>query len=220
MKKCIILANGIPPKKQVYNFLKKSGFETLFCADGGAESALKLKIIPQYIIGDFDSINPETLNYFKNKSVLIKIKRQNDTDVEKCLKTAINKNFEEVILLGAAGSRLDHTFCNLGIVLKFFNRIKIQIVHQKSVLSAYSGDVKFNTIPGEIISVYGFNRRTTITSWGLKYPLKNSPLPFGERESTSNVALKEEIRLKIKGGIAFVIREYEKMKKNGLFQRS
>ena len=41
----------------------------------------------------------------------------------------------EVILLGATGDRLDHSFCNLGIALKFDDKIKINVLHQKSYLS-------------------------------------------------------------------------------------
>ncbi|OGU52935.1 MAG: thiamine diphosphokinase, partial [Ignavibacteria bacterium GWC2_36_12] len=187
MKKCIILANGKPPKKSVIQFLQKKNYSALICADGGADYARKLGLIPNYIIGDLDSIEDSTLKFFKHKSSIIKLKRQNDTDVEKCLKFAINKGFSEAVLLGVTGNRLDHTFCNLGIVIKFFNKIKLKIIAEESLLIPYKGDVVLKTFPGEIISLYGFDRKTKITSTGLKYPLKKSTLPFGEKESTSNV---------------------------------
>ena len=41
MKKCIILANGKPPKKSVITFFQKGGYNKLICADGGANSALE-----------------------------------------------------------------------------------------------------------------------------------------------------------------------------------
>jgi thiamine pyrophosphokinase len=217
LKKCIILANGKPPKKSVINFFQKKDYSTLFCADGGANSAKKLGLIPQFIIGDLDSVLPETLDYFKEKSAIIKLERQNDTDVEKCLKTAVNMRFTEAVLTGVTGDRLDHTFCNLGIALKFFNEIIIKIIAENSLLIPYKGDVELNTIPGEIVSLYGFDLKTKITSDGLKYKLKDSTLPFGQKESTSNVSLGDKINLKIKNGIIFVIRDFNVMKKNNLF---
>lgn len=217
MKKCIILANGEPPKKSVIDFLDKKGYSTLICADGGSNSALKLDLIPDYIIGDLDSIKPETYDYFYDKCKIIKIRSQNDTDVEKCLKFAINQKFEEAILIGATGERLDHTFCNLGIVLKFFNKIKIKILHKKSLLEAYTGKIILTAIPGEIISIYGFDEKTKIKSAGLKYPLKNISLPFGKKESTSNVATRKKVELEIKNGKVFIIRDFEMMSKYGLF---
>ena len=49
---------------------------------------------------------------------------------------------------------------------------------------------------------------------GLKYPLKNSILPFGEKESTSNVALTEKVKFEITGGLIFVVRNFNTAKFN------
>lgn len=217
MKKCIILANGQPPKKNVFDYLKKKGYETLICADGGANSAAKLDLIPDFIIGDLDSISPGVYDYFYDKCRIIQFKRQNDTDVEKCIKFAIKNKFDEVMLLGATGDRLDHSFCNMGIVLKYFDKIVIKIIHQRSILSAYSGSVTFKTFPKETISIYGIDSKTRIISVGLKYQLRNISLQFGKKESTSNIALRNEVKLVIKGGIVFVIRDFDLMSRHGLF---
>lgn len=216
MKKCIIIANGKAPSKSVIKYLQTIGYSALFCADGGADSAKKSGFVPDYIIGDFDSANDQTIRYFKNKSKIIRIKRQNDTDVEKCLKFIIKKKYKEVMLLGALGDRLDHSFCNLGIVHKFFDKIKIRIISGRSILTPYTGNVNLITLKGEIVSLYGINDKTKITSRGLKYPLKRTALPFGKKESTSNVAVEDSVRLNVEGGIIFVIREFNLLKKHGL----
>ena len=214
MKKCIILANGKSPKKNVITFLQKRNYSTLICADGGANKAMKLNLVPDFIIGDLDSINDTTLKFFKNQSKVIKLKRQNDTDVEKCLKFAFKKNFVEAVLLGVTGNRLDHTFCNLGIVAKFFKEIKLKIIAEESLLIPYTGRVELTATPGEIVSLYGLDKKTKITSKGLKYPLNNISLPFGIKESTSNKALKEKVYLVISGGIVFIVRNFNTAKSN------
>ncbi len=218
MKKCIILANGDIPPKKVFNYLNKIGYNTLICADGGANNAYKLKLNPDYIIGDLDSITNKVKDYYSDKSRIIQYKRQNDTDVEKCLKYAIKKGYERAILLGGTGDRLDHTFCNLGIVLKFFDQIKVSILHRTSILEAFEGNVELKTIPEETISLYGIDKKTKITTSGLKYKLENDVLPFGERESTSNAAKSNKVKLKIKNGRIFVIRDYEILRQNGFLQ--
>jgi thiamine pyrophosphokinase len=217
MHKCIILANGKPPKKSVITFFQKRGYSKLICADGGSNSALKMNIVPHVIIGDLDSISSEALKEFKPVSQIIQLKRQNDTDVEKCLKYAIKHKFEETLLVGAAGNRLDHTFCNLGIVLKFYPQINISLIAENSFLKAYTGNVELKTFLGETISLYGISPKTKITSNGLKYELKNAGLPFGIRESTSNIAKKNLVKLKISNGIIFIIRDINLMIKHDLF---
>ncbi|MEG8947441.1 thiamine diphosphokinase [Rosettibacter firmus] len=217
MKKCIILGNGNPPKKSLLNFLDSKGYSTLICADGGSNAALKYDIIPDVIIGDLDSIKPETYDYFYDKCKIIKIKDQYSTDIEKCLMYSIKQKFVEAVLVGVTGDRLDHSFCNLGIVLKYFNKIKIKVIHEKSILEAITGDVILKTVPGEIISLYGFDSKTKIKSSGLKYPLRNISLPFGKKDGTSNVALGNVVKLNIKYGKIFIVRDFNMMKQHGLF---
>jgi len=214
MKKAIIIANGDAPKKRQIKYLQSIGYQKIICADGGANSARKLNVIPDLIIGDLDSISKENYKFFKKKTKIIHYKRQNDTDVEKALKYLIGKGFNKVILLGSTGNRLDHTICNLGIVIKYFSKIKISILHGNSFLQAYNKNIELKTIVGETISLYGFDDKTKIKSIGLKYPLNNISLPFGEKESTSNVAIGKKVKLKIMGGIIFVIRDFKTMRKN------
>lgn len=216
LKKCLILANGKPPEKKDVNYLRKKGYNFLICADGGANSAKKLNLIPDAIIGDFDSVDPAVLKQFSSSAYIKKLTRQNDTDVEKCIKYALTKKFNDIILLGVTGDRLDHTFCNLGIVLKFYKQIKLKIAAENSLLIPYSGKVKIKTIPDETISIYGFNERTKITSSGLKYKLNSIALPFGKKESTSNRALGEEVILNISGGVIFIIRDLNILKQHDL----
>ena len=218
MKKCLILANGDTPKKSVVKFLQRNGYDFLICADGGADSAKKLNLVPGIIVGDLDSVSDETLKFYRKNCEIKKITRQNDTDVEKAIKLAVKLKYDEAILLGATGDRLDHSFCNLGIAIKFHDKIDISILHEKSFLKVHRGKVEIKTTPGETVSIYGIDNKTKITTRGLKYPLKNESLPFGIKESTSNIAKREKVELQIKGGYVFVIREFNVLKSNGYFR--
>ena len=133
------------------------------------------------------------------------------------MKVAVKQKFNEAVLLSVTGDRLDHSFCNLGIALKFHNKINVRIISETSLLTVYEKQVSFAAKKGEYISLYAFDKKTKITSQGLKYPLKETQLPFGVRESTSNLAVKEEVKLNIKSGKIFVIRDFETMEKNDLF---
>ena len=174
-------------------------------------------MLPDYIIGDLDSIKKETLKYFAKKSEIIEINRQNDTDVEKCIKYAIKKKLNDIVLTGVTGDRLDHTFCNLGIVLKFSHLARLRIMAENSLLAPYTGNVNIKTCSGETVSLYGLNAKTRILSEGLYYPLKNISLPFGVKESTSNIAVGRELKLRISGGVIFVIRDFKTVIKHDLF---
>ncbi|MCU7490001.1 MAG: thiamine diphosphokinase [Bacteroidota bacterium] len=217
MKKCIIIANGKAPKKSIFPFLKGEGYSTIICADGGANSAKRLNIIPDFIIGDLDSIHPDTMKFYESKAVIKRVKSQDDTDVEKCLKFAIKNGFSECVLTGVIGDRLDHSFSNLGIVLRYSKLISLKVISERSFLTVHKGNFCLKAIPGETISIYAFDRKTKISSTGLKYELLNATLPYGLRESTSNEAVSEEVHLKVKGGLIFIIRDFNLVKKHDLF---
>lgn len=216
-EKCIILANGKPPKKKVLQFLREQGYETLICADGGADTARAKDVLPDVIIGDLDSVTPETLKAYEGRTEILHLERQDDTDIEKALSYAHEHGCREAVLLGAIGNRLDHSFCNLGIALKFDDRLKVRIVHRKSFLGVYEGTVEIRTLPGETISLYGFDAQTRFTTEGLRYPLSGEALPFGVRESASNVAESDLVSVTIKGGKGFIIRDFPFMMKHDLF---
>jgi len=218
MKRCLIIGNGKAPEKKTILFLMKKGFDIIICADGGLHHAHKLKIVPHFIIGDFDSVDNGLLESYRGKSKIIQVKRQNDTDIEKCLKHALILKCNEAVLLSVTGDRLDHSFCNLGIALKFYDKINVKIISETSLLSVYEKQVSLSTKKGEYLSLYAFDKKTRITSTGLKYPLKETQLPFGVRESTSNVAVAKEVTLKITNGKIFVIRDFETMRENDLFR--
>jgi thiamine pyrophosphokinase len=218
MKQCLIIANGKSPTLKVVNYFIKKGYDTIICADGGANSARKLNLLPDFIIGDLDSISKDNLKYYSKTTSVLKYDRQNDTDVEKCLKFAIKNKFNQAVLLGVTGDRLDHTICNLGIVIKFMKQIKILIAAEKSLLVPVEKSISFSSIMGETISIYAFNKKTKISSAGLKYKLYKTALPFGVRESTSNVSTNDNVTIKVENGIAFIIRELQSIIKHDLFQ--
>ncbi len=215
MKKCLIWANGNSPRKKIILRLIQKGYGTIICADGGANSAFNKGIDPDVIIGDFDSLNDSVRKAFERTSKLIHYTRQNDTDVEKAVKYAIGKKFERAVLIGATGNRLDHSFNNIGLLLKYFEKIKIILVHEQSAAYVITGRVKFPAETGETISVYGFDEKTRIKSKGLKYPLGNIPLPFGVKDGTSNLATSKSVSLEVDGGKILIVRELNLLLKHG-----
>jgi len=207
MKKAVLIANGNYFDKNNLNKIISLGYNTIACADGGANLCLKYNITPDFIIGDLDSISLESIEHFKEKSKIIKYKRQNDTDVEKVLKYLIKNNYKDIVIFSATGDRLDHSIGILSILLKFAPTCQLSLVHGNNILYVLSGEVIVKAKIGETISLFAFNEKTTITTTGLKYPLKNETLIFGQRESISNVAEKSEILLNISGGYIFLTRE-------------
>ncbi|MCK9280350.1 MAG: thiamine diphosphokinase [Melioribacteraceae bacterium] len=212
----LIIGNGKTPVKKEINYLGEIGYDTIICADGGANYTYKNKIIPDFIIGDLDSIDKNVYKYYKDKSKIIHIKRQNDTDIEKVIKFLISKKEKKALLIGGTGDRIDHSICNLSIICKYFNQIEISILHENTFLIPIKGMHTYKSFKGEIVSLFGFDKKLRVTTKGLKYKLNNDSLVFGVNESLSNISTANNFTINAEKGIVFVIRNYEKMKKYDL----
>lgn len=76
----------------------------LVAADGGARAALRLGHIPKAVIGDFDSVDANTIAQIPNER-LHRIPEQDSTDFDKCLR---HINAPYILAVGFTGRRLDH----------------------------------------------------------------------------------------------------------------
>ena len=123
----ILIANGeFPTHKKPLEIIKKNKY--IICCDGAANSLIKFGQNPNIVIGDLDSIDPNTAYSLIEK--VIDIKDQNNNDFRKALHwISENINLHKLFILGATGLREDHTLGNLTTFLyqKFnFNIEKIK----------------------------------------------------------------------------------------------
>ena len=90
-------------------------------ADAGADRLLKYNIIPNYVIGDLDSISDKAST--RLEEWLVTNKNIQKTDLEKAVDYAFEKGAERIQIVGWSGGRIDHTLAALG--LAFDRRIKL-----------------------------------------------------------------------------------------------
>ena len=80
----------------------------ILCADAGYLLAKENGITPDMIIGDFDSADqPE------GENVVVHPVIKDDTDTLLCVKKALEMGIRDILIVGGAGGRLDHTLANL-----------------------------------------------------------------------------------------------------------
>ncbi len=112
----LLLCGG--PLEEVFclNVIEKLQPDCIIGIDRGLDFCYRNQIHPDYILGDFDSIDKEILDYYENQSE-IPVKRykpeKDATDTRIGLELAINLGSSRVFLLGATGGRLDHYMGNL-----------------------------------------------------------------------------------------------------------
>lgn len=112
MKKCIIIGGAdITAYSEIKKYLESDAFY-IYC-DGGLKHQEQLGIAPDLIVGDFDSFEKPVTDI---ETITLPCEKD-DTDTVFAVKEAIRRGFEEFVLLGVVGNRLDHTLGNVSILL-------------------------------------------------------------------------------------------------------
>tara|TARA_B100000035_G_scaffold302041_1_gene299240 strand:+ start:76 stop:696 length:621 start_codon:yes stop_codon:yes gene_type:complete len=167
-----LFGNGSNPKHPTVKDRLKS-INTFFCVDGGADKLITMGYTPDIILGDLDSIDKENKNY---NSTIVYLEDQSKSDLEKSISWCVNQGIEELELFGFSYGRDDHHLANLFIMKNFSDRIKMKMYTDKSLIFCIDKHSTFLSKANQTVSIFTFNEKTTITTTGLKYPLKNSPL--------------------------------------------
>ena len=114
--------------------VKNGGFDVILAADAGMEALYRDHILPDIIVGDFDSVNPDTLEYFHDKEqieVCMLNPEKDDTDTEYAIREAIRRGAMEIVVIGATGTRIDHVLGNISLLgIGLEEQIKISLVDE------------------------------------------------------------------------------------------
>jgi thiamine pyrophosphokinase len=207
--RAIIFANGTMDKWPS-EFEISSESDLIIAADGGTHHCLAWNVTPHVMVGDMDSLRPDTLADLRSQGVEIKPypPRKDETDLELALKEALDRNVSEIIILGALGKRWDMTLSNiLVLTAPFLERVKTRILDDRQEIICLRGGQKaaFNGRPGDVLSLSSLKDSAVgITLNGLEYPLKNATLPLGSTRGISNVFAGDTAEVKIGTGYLLV----------------
>ena len=93
----------------------------IICADSGYDRAKAFGITPDIVIGDMDSTKEAEIPFEK----IVYPVRKDFTDSEIAVNYAIEKGFEEVLMFGMIGTRMDHTLASISLLSKLQNAVII-----------------------------------------------------------------------------------------------
>jgi thiamine pyrophosphokinase len=187
----LIFSGGTCRDVEFYRgFIKDAGL--IIAADGGGEILAALNAVPHVLIGDMDSIGPDTAASLKDRGVeVIEAEPEKDfTDTELAVRLAVDRGATDITILAAIGTRLDHTLANVSLLLFAHDRgIRARIVNEDQQAYLLTADVT-NPIAGKIgdtVSLIALSDPVTgVTTHDLKYPLKEAELKLLSPLGVSN----------------------------------
>ena len=193
MKHFFIIAGGKIEDAFAIEVLKGFAEKTVIAADSGMEFLRRNEIVPQVIIGDFDSVSKETLEWFQKKEGIVWHRlnpQKDDTDTEFALRLAISMGAECITVLGGTGSRLDHVLGNielLGIGLELGVEIELLDANNRIRMTDHGMVLKKEEQFGKYVSFFSMGDEVTgLSLTGFQYPLDGYTLKNSDGIAVSN----------------------------------
>ncbi len=208
MTRYLIIANGTVGD---YAFTKKfaESSDVVVCADGGARHLVRMKMLPDLVIGDLDSIGEKERRAFLDGGVEFRKfpPRKNETDTELAVETAVDAGPDEIVLMGTFGTRMDHTLASTFLLKKILDAgIRGRMIDEHNTLHLIDETIDLTGKVGDIFSLVPITPEVTgITLQGAEYPLDNATIPLGSSLGISNRFSREGVTVTITSGLLMVI---------------
>ena len=219
----IIVSGGDIQSDFALYFLKKNiekaGRENirLIAADRGLEFFLDYLILPDVVIGDFDSLSEdgnflemqnEDIPYGgmlewklqKGEGKVVEVVRlrpeKDDSDTQSAMNYAIQNGAKEIVILGVTGNRVDHLMANFGLLIlaqKQDTEVALADRYNYMKLIPSGTILKKAEQFGKYVSFFPLGGDVTgLTLEGFKYPLDKYHLTTADSGLTVSNEISEE----------------------------
>ncbi len=207
MRAVIVSGGSMPEANIIKPYINEDSI--LIACDKGLNYVYGAGLVPDVILGDFDSVDVEVLDYYKamGKELFTYPVRKDSTDTELGIIMALEKGAEDIVLLGCSGTRLDHTLANIQIMLPLLKKgIRARLIDEHNIVELVDSQLLIENKKGSYISLLPLTQKVEgITSEGLDYPLDNMDIDMGTSLTVSNVVVADKASVTVKKGVIISI---------------
>ncbi len=200
--KCVIVS-GAPNNDSDYlsKVIDESSF--VIAADSGYKRCIDAKIIPDLIIGDFDSSVKPSIS-----CEIIKLPvEKDDTDTFFCVKEAVKRGYKQIEIYNAIGNRIDHTYANL-LCLNYClqNNVSAFIKNEKNKIFFVNDKIELDDSEYKYFSVFSFSDKSEgVSIKDSYYEVDNITLNSFDQYGESNHFKEKKAIVSVKKGTLIVI---------------
>lgn len=214
MKTGLIITGGRLDLVFAGKLLSEMKPDYVISVDGGLEKTRTLGLVPDAIVGDFDTVDHKVLEEYRRiPGILWDVHRpeKDETDTELAVNTALKLGCTRITILGATGGRMDHELSNLHLLkLCLDQKAEAWICDPQNRVYLLDKGKTFRKkdVYGKYISFIPLTEQVRgITLTGFKYPLTRRDISMGAEAGlcVSNEILGEEASIAFDSGILICI---------------
>ena len=208
MRRCVIVGGAdIRAYDFVRSYLRADDF-VIYC-DSGLKHREGLGAAPDLIVGDFDSHENPHLPV----ETIVLPRAKDDTDSVFAVKEALRRGFEDFLLVGVSGGRMDHTLVNIYLLVMLQNAGKSAVLvddfSEMRMVGAEPAEIPDSFPYDSLVNITGTARGVTET--GCKYPLRDAEITSEYQYGTSNEVLPgQTAAVSVKEGSLLLIKVFPK----------
>ncbi len=210
----VIVSGGNIQKDFALSFLKEHSYEELIAVDNGLRFLYENEITPTRIVGDFDTIDPEIVTWYREHTG-IEIRAFNPvkdaTDTQIAVELALEVGSSSIVILGGTGSRLDHVLGNIQtLMLPLRAQVECVLMDANNRIRLIDKPISLQKQQqfGQYVSLVPLTTEVNgVTLEGFRYPLQD--FTFKSTESAglgvSNEITADEAQIHLTEGVMILI---------------
>lgn len=192
----VICLHGSLPSDDVFEHLME---RPLIAADGAATQLFERGIIPEFVVGDLDSIRADVRDTLVSMAEFVHQPDQETNDFDKALTFAESMLWKNVLVVGIHGGDLEHTLNNWSVLMRFGQSMHIAVLDRERIAIPMFETFAYEGTEHEIISLIP-QPTARLTTRGLHWALNDEHLALGSREGARNRATHPRIEVEVHEG--------------------
>lgn len=208
----LIISGGDLDYNYCEEFIKSHVIDVIIAADRGMQFCYEKKIQPDFIIGDYDSVDKNIEKHFRENTMVQMETYQAEkdaTDTQIAVEKALCLNSGCIYLLGAMGGRMDHFLSNLQLLKLALDRgVRMYLADARNLICLLAGPESLTKEAqmGRYVSFLPFTDVVEgVTLTGFKYPLMNYRMTKDSSIGVSNEIEQETAKVDFRTGLLLMI---------------
>lgn len=186
-----------------------AGVDIVVGVDGGAAVCLRAGVVADLVIGDLDSLDPDSLARLEAEGVAIETypSEKDDTDLDLALRVVRSRGVDAATVTGAFAGRLDHTLAAIGALVRAED-LRPVIREPDQIAWVLSGEHRSRhplTEIGATVSALALNGPAVVSFTGVRWPLDRAVLGPLSSLGVSNLVVADPARFTVHEGTVLLV---------------
>lgn len=201
-KRCIIIGAGEFLEDKID--IKEN--DLIIAADGGYKHCLSVNVKPHLVVSDFDSYHEDIVDV----EVIRCTPEKDDTDMLLAIHEGMNRGYNEFIIYGGLGGRIEHSFANIQC-LKYLceQKIHAKMISRDCSVQVIHDFIEFDEGMKGYMSVFSLSDHSIVSIENLKYTLDHGELTTSYPLGIDNEFIGKKSKIVVHEGYVLVITNKE-----------